>query len=98
VCWVPGFASEQLVLYVFAMCHKPKFGGTFPFGELAHESPGELVDCVGVPTPDCLTKGFTPGVNKLSCARTVPKLYLFPALGIALSEKQIPQVVVNIEN
>jgi hypothetical protein len=36
--------------------------------------------------------------NKLSCARTVPKPYLFSALGIALSEKQIPQVVENIEN
>ena len=40
------------------------------------------------------TEGFTP----LSCANTVPKLYLFSALGIALSEKQIPQVVENIEN
>jgi hypothetical protein len=28
----------------------------------------------------------------------VPKPYLFSALGIALSEKQIPQVVENIEN
>jgi hypothetical protein len=28
----------------------------------------------------------------------VPKLYLFSALGIALSEKQIPQVVEIIEN
>ena len=40
------------------------------------------------------TEGFTP----LSCAKTVPKFYLFSALGIALSEKQIPQVVEIIEN
>jgi len=39
-------------------------------------------------------EGFTP----LSCAKTVPRLYLFSALGIALSEKQIPQVIENIES
>jgi hypothetical protein len=32
-----------------------------------------------------------------SCAKTVPKPHLFSSLGIALSEKQIPQVVENIE-
>jgi len=47
--------------------------------------------------PSCLTKGFIPGLRKLSCARTVPKPYLFSVLGLALSKKQIPQVVVNTE-
>jgi hypothetical protein len=41
--------------------------------------------------------GFTPGAPELGCARTVPKPYLFSMLGIALSEKQIPQVVGNTE-
>jgi hypothetical protein len=50
-----------------------------------------------VPISSWFNTGFTPRVPHLSCARTVPKLYLFSALGIALSEKQIPQVVVNVE-
>jgi len=32
------------------------------------------------------------------CVRTVPKLDLLKPLGLLLSEKQIPQVVVNIRN
>jgi hypothetical protein len=36
-------------------------------------------------------------MGTITCAKTVPKLYLFSVLGIALSEKQIPQVVVNTE-
>jgi hypothetical protein len=42
-------------------------------------------------------KGFTPGLRKLSCARTVPKPYSFVSLGLALTEKQNPQVVEKIE-
>jgi hypothetical protein len=41
---LPGFASECLVPYLYAVSHKLKFGGKLPFGELAHESPGELAD------------------------------------------------------
>jgi hypothetical protein len=33
----------------------------------------------------------------LCCARTVPELHPFLRLGLALSEKQIPQVIGNIE-
>ena len=40
------------------------------------------------------TEGFTP----FDCVRTVPKLDLLKQLGLLLSEKQIPQVVVNIRN
>src|SRR5271165_7009145 len=50
-----------------------------------------------LPRPFVLNSGVHPGAIKLSCARTVPKPYLFPVLGIALSEKQIPQAVVNTE-
>lgn len=39
----------------------------------------------------------SPGLRKLSCARTVPKPYSFVSLGLALSEKQNPQVVEKIE-
>ena len=53
--------------------------------------------CASVPSPRCFHRRFTPGVKRFSCARTVPKLYLFSVLGIALSEKQIPRVVVNTE-
>ena len=38
-------------------------------------------------------EGFTPS----DCARTVPKLYQFSALGIALSENQIPRFIENVE-
>jgi len=41
-----------------------------------------------------MSKGFTLALTNSA----VPKLYLFSALGIALSEKQIPQVVEIIEN
>ena len=40
------------------------------------------------------------GVNPWSetdCARTVPESMLFIPLGLALSEKQIPRVVENLE-
>jgi hypothetical protein len=39
------------------------------------------------------TEGFTP----LRCARTVPKPYSFVPLGLALSQRQTPQVVEKIE-
>ena len=32
------------------------------------------------------------------CAQTVHESHVFIQLGLALSEKQIPQVIVNIEN
>jgi hypothetical protein len=41
---------------------------------------------------NCLTKGFTPTARQL-----VPKPYSFLLLGLALSEKQTPQVVEKIE-
>jgi hypothetical protein len=41
--------------------------------------------------------GFTPTARQLGCARTVPKPYSFLLLGLALSEKQTPQVVEKIE-
>ena len=37
------------------------------------------------------------GLRKLTCARTVPKPYSFVRLGLALSEKQTPQVIEKIE-
>jgi hypothetical protein len=43
-------------------------------------------------------EGVQPAFNKLICANTVPKLDPISTLGIVLSEKQIPQVVENIEN
>ena len=42
-------------------------------------------------------RGSPPGLRKLSCARTVPKPYSFVLLGLALSEKQNPQVIEKIE-
>ena len=42
--------------------------------------------------------GVAPELRKLSCARTVPKPDLFRRLGLALSEKQIPQVIESSEN
>jgi hypothetical protein len=45
----------------------------------------------------CLTTGFTPGLRKLGCARTVPKPYSFVSLGLALSAKRTPQIVEKIE-
>ena len=41
-----------------------------------------------------IPEGFTPEY----CARTVPKLYCVEALGLALSEKQIPQFVEKNES
>jgi hypothetical protein len=42
-----GFAEKCLVPYLFAISHKFIYGGDLPFGELAHGSPGELMDYVG---------------------------------------------------
>ena len=50
--------------------------------------------CASVPNPNGPSKGFARALTNSA----VPKFYLFSALGIALSEKQIPQVVENIEN
>lgn len=41
-----GFAENCLVPYLFAISHKLSYGGNLPFGELAHGSPGELMDYV----------------------------------------------------
>lgn len=38
-----GFASECIVPYLFSISYKFKYG-KFPFGELPHGTPGELVD------------------------------------------------------
>jgi hypothetical protein len=66
-----------------------------PGGILAHYPKDEI--------PHFLRNPFSadhPGTLEMAlrCVKTVPKLYLFSALGIALSEKQIPQVVENSEN
>jgi hypothetical protein len=39
-----GFASECLVPYLYAISHKLKLGGKFPFSELEHGTAGELAD------------------------------------------------------
>ena len=41
--------------------------------------------------------GVHPGGSATRCARTVPKSYSFLLLGLAVSEKQTPQVVEMIE-
>jgi hypothetical protein len=41
---LPGFASECLVPYLYAVSHKLQFGGALPFSELDHDRPGELRD------------------------------------------------------
>ena len=49
---------------------------------------------------NCLTKGFTPGLRKsrrVPCAKSVPESDLFMPLGLASSEKQIPQITENTE-
>lgn len=39
-----GFADNCLVPYLFGVSHKLRHGGKFPFGELPHGLPGELID------------------------------------------------------
>lgn len=39
-----GFAENCLVPYLFGVSHKLRHGGEFPFGELPHGVPGELLD------------------------------------------------------
>jgi hypothetical protein len=41
---LPGFASECLVPYLYAISHRLKFGGELPFSELEHGAPGVLQD------------------------------------------------------
>ena len=43
---IVGFAENCLVPFLFAISHKHIHGGAFPFGELAHGPPGELIDYV----------------------------------------------------
>ncbi|HWO38833.1 MAG TPA: hypothetical protein VNO32_59415 [Candidatus Acidoferrum sp.] len=45
-----------------------------------------------------LTQGFTPTASEPSCTKTVPKPYVIGASGLTSSEKQIPEIVENIEN
>lgn len=40
-----GYAENCLVPYLYNMSHKLKYGGSFPFDDLAHGFPGELEDC-----------------------------------------------------
>lgn len=50
-----GFAETCLVPYLFAVSYKLTHGGNFPFGELTHGLPGELMDYAelfGLKTPD----------------------------------------------
>jgi len=46
-----------------------------------------------------LTKGFTHCCKsrRVPCAKTVPESDVFMPLGLALSEKQIPQITENTE-
>ena len=39
-----GFAEKCLTPYLYAISYKFKYGGSLPFGELAHGTPGELSD------------------------------------------------------
>lgn len=50
--------------------------------------------CVGVLRQNGLVR---PQDSQFGCVRTVSKPYVFWLLGLALSEKQIPQVVENIK-
>jgi hypothetical protein len=43
------------------------------------------------------TEGFTPGFTPVPCAKTVPESDLVMPLGLALSEKQTPQITENTE-
>jgi hypothetical protein len=43
---LPGFVSECLIPYLYAVSHKLKFGGHLPFSELEHGRPGVLQDYV----------------------------------------------------
>src|SRR5947208_3926200 len=50
-----GFAENCLVPYLSAVSHKLLHGGSFPFGELDHGLPGELMDYMdlfGLKTPE----------------------------------------------
>lgn len=72
-----GFADKCLIPYLFAISHKLSHGGDLPFGELAHGSPGELMDYVklfGLETLDqarttlCYLGMKKRRANKLPCA------------------------------
>jgi hypothetical protein len=72
-----GFAEKCLIPYLFAISHKLSHGGDLPFGELAHGSPGELIDYVklfGLGTVDqartalCSLGMKKRRANKLPCA------------------------------
>jgi hypothetical protein len=39
-----GFAEKCLIPHLFAISHKLQYGGSLPFGELAHGLPGILID------------------------------------------------------
>lgn len=41
---LPGFASNCLVPYLYAISHKLRYGGQLPFSELGHGTPGQLED------------------------------------------------------
>lgn len=43
-----GFAEHCLIPYLFGVSHKLLHRGKFPFGELPHGLPGELLDCVNL--------------------------------------------------
>jgi hypothetical protein len=52
---LPGFAELCLVPYLFAMSHKLRVGGPFPFDELQHGTKGILIDYAdlfGLKTPE----------------------------------------------
>jgi hypothetical protein len=52
---LPGFAELCLTPYLFAMSHKLRVGGRFPFDELQHGTKGILIDYAdlfGLKTPE----------------------------------------------
>ncbi len=51
---IPGFTKNCLLPYLYAISHKLKYGGDFPFGELDHGEPGVIADYLNL---FCLKEG-----------------------------------------
>ncbi len=73
---LPGFAAESIVPYLYAVSHKLKHGGKFPFSELDHGTAGELADYAdlfGLASPDAARRAYEllrmkkRRANKLPC-------------------------------
>jgi hypothetical protein len=73
-------------------------GDAARFGD-GHDQSTELEDssksAPGVPSQDVRELGAVTG-SQFDCSKTVPKPNQFSLFGMALSKKQIPQIVENI--